>query len=277
MPSVRYLPLKISHRAIDGATDLATLPHEVDMIKLYDRLIHDWLSVLPDDTPGRTRVFKEKMIRHISTELCLARMVYFLPSTSGPGRAMRNLNDHMGLSSPNVEAQDTLTDIQSSSFAIADQEITVKRDEYSAVTLLGLNYLTAEEIDGSPSKALTDILSHWNLGGDPKSYDWGQAVREEEARNEPTTPKRRSRSRRLSQPTSGSERSRLIRTSPVVPIVQRFETQPRDDRFGARFQSSQVTEENLPMTQVERGIFGGREAVKRSNMRARKKKRAAGF
>ncbi|OAX78896.1 hypothetical protein ACJ72_06793 [Emergomyces africanus] len=43
-------------------------------------------------------------------------------------------------------------------------------------------------------------------------------------------------------------------------------------------QSSQVTEEgDMPMTQVERGVFGGRDTTSRKVIKERKKKRAAGF
>lgn len=43
-------------------------------------------------------------------------------------------------------------------------------------------------------------------------------------------------------------------------------------------QSSQLTEEgDVPMTQVERGLFGGRNAASKKAVKERKKKRAAGF
>ncbi|KAH8425687.1 uncharacterized protein LDX57_003436 [Aspergillus melleus] len=82
----------------------------------------------------------------------------------------------------------------------------------------------------------------------------------------------------------GSQGSSQHPTAPIpsassaVPVVREWGSQPENSEPPAiRLQSSQHVEDDLPMTQVERGMFGGREASRKVATKTRKKKRAAGF
>lgn len=93
---------------------------------------------------------------------------------------------------------------------------------------------------------------------------------------------------------------RLVRTSPVIPIIrgggfstqlQQHQQQQHQQSDGDAMQgtdggmmmvgSSQISEEMLPMpmTQIERGAYGGRDVTMMRNNKdkAKKKKRTAGF
>ncbi|KAL1967509.1 hypothetical protein VTN77DRAFT_3024 [Rasamsonia byssochlamydoides] len=291
---IHYLPLKVGYGITEGPMSLGDSYQKVDISQLYDRLIHDWLSVLPHDIPARTRVFKEKMIRNITAELCLARILYAGPPNLATNGSTENqeaisgdteLPDHP---EKRAQIQRTLSDAESAPPEISDElavasaglrPIAGQQKEVTVPALIRLNSLTVCHDHSSLPKSANSVLSHWLPGGDPALYDWQKTVREEEAErskaeNKLGTPKHR---RGRSQSNLAGEESTLARSSPVVPIVQYSGSQPQGESLRTKLQSSQVTDENLPMTQIERGVFGGRDSAKKSATKVRKKKRAAGF
>jgi RNA polymerase I-specific transcription initiation factor RRN6 len=133
-----------------------------------------------------------------------------------------------------------------------------------------------------PSEVVANLLSHWQVGSDPAAYSWqrmAQTLEEEDLQRVPkaTTPKRRLQ-KKASQGTPLSS-SQLPPVSSNALAAREWGSQPEvgEPSRMLRLQSSQAIEEDLPMTQVERGTFGGREASRKTSMKARKKKRAAGF
>jgi RNA polymerase I-specific transcription initiation factor RRN6 len=292
---IHYLPLKIGRETAEKSSGLGDSCQEIDVLQLYDRLIHDWLSVLPHDIPGRTRIFKEKMIRNITAELCLARILSARPLTSatdGSGEnneIISNARDFPDFPGEIARIQRTSSDAQSAphktddELAVASANLTLSAGQRTAVTipaLIRLNSLTISDDHSSLPKCVDDILSHWVPGGDPGVYDWQKLVREEEMErlkieHKQAIPKHIMR--RRSQSNLAAEEPALARSSPIVPIIQYSGSQPQGEHLRAKLRSSQLTEENLPMTQIERGVFGSRESVKKIGAKIRKKKRAAGF
>ncbi|KKZ68672.1 hypothetical protein EMCG_05707 [[Emmonsia] crescens] len=164
-------------------------------------------------------------------------------------------------------------------------------------------------------RRIADILSHWKPGTNPSTYNWQATVRmlrnEEELesesqsasgrrkRREARRMQRRQQLSRSQQQKSLSANSYLASSSAStsvptpsasqVPVLRMWESQGMGQGpffgtgtgtgFSAQMvQSSQVTEEgDVPMTQVERGVFGGRNATSKKVARERKKKRSAGF
>jgi RNA polymerase I-specific transcription initiation factor RRN6 len=62
--------------------------------------------------------------------------------------------------------------------------------------------------------------------------------------------------------------------TPIAPSIRTWGSQPTDALPAFPLPSSQPTLDE-PMTQIERGLFGAREA--RKSQKSKKKRRAAGF
>ncbi|ODH49673.1 hypothetical protein GX48_04197 [Paracoccidioides brasiliensis] len=169
-----------------------------------------------------------------------------------------------------------------------------------------LRLYTALKLQQPPTlpRRITSTLSHWKLGTDPSTYNWRAAVhrlREEEIETESQSASRRRKRRerhRLQKQQSQSQQSLGVNADSYaasslvsgsqVPVVrmsgrqsQRVgQSQESGSLLGsgmgigapAVLSSQGIEEVDVPMTQVEKGLFGGR------NMgRKKKKKRAAGF
>lgn len=141
----------------------------------------------------------------------------------------------------------------------------------------GLSAFTTFKPPRPMARNVANLLSHWKLGADPSSYEWERTshmLAEEEARRVggPSIPRRsRSRSRRKSQQPEGAP---LLGT-PIAPSIRTWGSQPADALPALPMPSSQPTVDEVPMTQMERGQFGAREANK--SQKSKKKRRAAGF
>ncbi|BDD55021.1 hypothetical protein MAP00_000578 [Monascus purpureus] len=275
------------------------LSSNLDLVAMYDRLANDWLSNLSHDIPGRTRLLKERIIRGIAAEIVLSRVKIIPTVARVPDRAgaedLRNDREITAMTSPPrsvhvTELELPLTpsvDVRPASLSIerelgvaaGKEEIPGRRARQGDQVnpdFATLSTLTTVNGRRPLSRIATSILSHWHVGMDPCNYDWhksSQAQDNEEARA--TTPKHRSR-RKVSNGLS-LESSTHPSTSSAAPVVREWGSQPQTEPPRVQLKSSQVTEDSLPMTQVERGIFGGREGNRRGNEKGRKKRRAAGF
>lgn len=253
---VYNLPLEVLSKSSDRLPKSLDSFEYFDVSGLYDELIRDWLSALSEEIPAWTRLSKEKSIRNLSTELSLASMAYvgMQPSNgqTTPQRSVSRL-----------------------SWSQDSQPLPSQDDGRETYDMLGLGMLAQQVTNNALSDATENILSQWNIGEDPDSVDWKKFASQETATSQATTP-RRTPSRSRSRSRGLAEIPKPRRSSPIVPIIQApGGSQPQQD-FRYNIQSSQLTEDNLPMTQIERGIFGGRQAGQQKTVRARKK-RAAGF
>ncbi|GFF49793.1 hypothetical protein IFM61606_04620 [Aspergillus udagawae] len=282
---------------------------KVELVDLYDRLVNDWLSTLQHDIPGRTRIMKERVIRKVAAELALTQpMLQRKPlNEAGIGRSTENTNhetiDDLSpmpvnppssleigkrlLSVPRVISSDyalepaaSKTTIQSN--FLAEEQGVSKSTSGTEPVYCGLASMTTFHTQRPPSGAMANLLSHWQVGSDPATYSWqrmAQTLEEEDLQraSKATTPKPRPR-KKASQGTPLNS-SQLPPVSSNALAAREWGSQPEGGEPSRmlRFQSSQAMEEDLPMTQVERGTFGGREASRKTFMKARKKKRAAGF
>ncbi|EAW07943.1 uncharacterized protein ACLA_026600 [Aspergillus clavatus NRRL 1] len=280
------------------------------LINIYDLLINDWLSNLPHDIPGRSRLTKERIIRNLTAELILTHIIIkrkinneaepsrlianasredlessFLPANPGSTSAFGMDERRLPLSTVSPEDRELQQ---------ADRHMITQNDDLAQTSNVAggiievepvytrLASVTSVNTEGSLSRSAANVLSHWKVGSDPAAYNWQrttQILEEEETQNRPKamTPKRRLRKKVLqSTPLSSSQ---LPPESSAAPSVREWGSQPEVNEPSRiiQLQSSQAIEEDLPMTQVERGMFGGREASRKTFIKARKKKRAAGF
>jgi RNA polymerase I-specific transcription initiation factor RRN6 len=276
---------------VGSLSDPITKAATTHLTDLYDHIITKWLYILPKKIPIRTRTSKERTIRQIVGELVLARMNR-LRNTLKPGPIERMPNVEENAFNPlhwdiNLESEMEYNGSQIGSL-LSNSTVENRRDYQEKKGLLSqdihfsiLPLLSQMRENIAFRRSINNVLSHWDIGVDPRSYDWSRITREEEEVEREQVERNRSRRTRSRSGRSQSRipegKSKLIRTSPIVPVVQQWEPHFQEGATLHAVQSSLITDENLPMTQIERGIFGGREAAKRSTIKARKKKRAAGF
>ena len=286
-----------------SSTELAT-PEEagkLNLIYTYDGLVSGWLSHLPHDIPGRTRITKEKVIRRLAADIALSRINISRKLPDGETDPNELFRHHPDAESSNPETRfdfhktetprlsslpaseiggnDTTSrsDLATGNSGLSNSQPLDRVPVYSS-----LSSLTTLRSQPSMSRSAEAVLSHWVPGTDPAAYDWQKTVHsvegeESQGTSRATTPKRKSRKK---TPQGIGMSSPAPPSTPAAPAIHGWGSQPTSGGPSrVTLQSSQVTalDEDLPMTQLERGVFGGREANKRSATKTRKKKRAAGF
>lgn len=281
----------------DQTANPTELPARLSLVRIYDQLVGDWLSVLPQNVPGRTRVMKEKVIRSLAVELLLSSF-RLKSKTAGPleppnGEKADNAQGLMVPSLQPVHAGSFLTlpvrpHIEDATTRESRQEppasnapVVSQSRGSTPAALDALASFTNLHPQRSVSRKAISVLSHWAVGVDPATYDWQKTMQEQQTETLRSTtpvrtPKRRVR-QRFSQGPGIIDPSSNPTSSPGVTVVREWASQPDNEPPRLQIQSSQAAEDDLPMTQLERGTFGGREASKKSISKARKKKRAAGF
>lgn len=271
----------------------------LDLVETYDSLVQDWISGLPHDIPGRTRIMKEKLARKIAADLLLARLVRLpnVPPKKDTNPVEKQLDTeqdvmpnqdssnqetvagpHVSSSKPEGSAhQREQEGVAGPSGAVTG---TAQPDNGPAPVFSGLSTFTHFEAPSTMRPNVATLLSHWQPGTDPSSYKWqgiAQVPEEEERASRATTPKHRLRKKRSQ--LSAAANALAQPPTVVVPTVRTWGSQPDGEPLPRlQLQSSQPTiAVEVPMTQVERGQFGGREGIKQSSKTKKKKKRAAGF
>ncbi|KAI9370939.1 RNA polymerase I-specific transcription initiation factor RRN6-like protein [Aspergillus egyptiacus] len=269
-------------------------PPNMDLVAVYDRLVNHWLVDLPANIPGRARIAKEKAIRHLLADLILAqiisaRSITELESTAiGDGRqtgpsagglisSCRTVDERFLLETPvaqNSEPQASITTTRSAS-ALRDYTYPDREAEESA-TLTTLSAYTTFDRGGPSSRDTERILSHWKPGSAPTTYTFVSEESQLAARVRASRRKSRKKISKVMN-TLSLEPSIPLPVSSPVPAVRDWSSQADNSQPPIiRLQNSQTTDD-LPMTQVERGAFGSREANRKIGMKAKRKKRAAGF
>lgn len=271
-----------------------------NLVYIYDRLVSIWLSNLPHNIPGRTRITKERIIRKLAADLVLARInITRKPPVSEHDNHLENQDDaklpnpetsfgshgtvtprnsSVPASERDVGGSTPRSDLEATNSSISDPLPTIRVPVYST-----LSSLTTFGSQPSMSRNVESMLSHWVPDMDPATYDWQRTVisiEEDESQrmSRSVTPKRRLRKKTPQRTAMSSPAPPPV--SPAIPGIYGQSSQPTGGGLHRRIpQSSQIAaeHEDFPMTQVERGVFGGREANKKSVMKTRKKKRAAGF
>lgn len=274
---------------------------KLNLIYTYDNLVSGWLSHLPHDIPGRTRITKEKFIRRLAVDIVLSQINISRKLPDGetdPNELFRHQDDAessnpetsydfhrtgtprlSSLPASEIGGNDTTSrsGLVTGNSGLSDSQPLDRVPVYSS-----LSSLTTLKSQPSISRSAEAVLSHWVPGTDPVAYDWQKTVHsvegeESQGTSRATTPKRKSRKK---TPQGIGMSSPALPSTPAAPITHAWGSQPTSGGPSrVTLQSSQVTalDEDLPMTQLERGVFGGREANKRSATKTRKKKRAAGF
>ena len=207
---------------------------------VYDDLIDYNLNNLSHGVPGHARIQKENVIRKLAADLLLARTNLLVPRARS----------------------DNIPPIQVDSFgeeSLSDDGLHGGTD---FTTLLSLT--TINEQSRSLAKAASDILAHWQPGMDPETYDW-RGISQVETRLSRRASKKKKKKQQQQQQRRESESMQSLAAGPTGKAWQGSQPEPRAT---SQPSGSQVVEAPFPMTQVERGAFGGRGGKKKKKMRA---------
>lgn len=290
------LPHSLSSYLSTYSVGLEGSSAKLDLVDTYDSLVSDWLSKLSHNIPARTRIMKDKVLRSVAVDLVLAQINIYLSSSGGeashsevPSKTLKD-SELSGLADDIESSKTTASDWSGVNNDQRPRKPGISSSQTTPATIpnsqgptigaaqrySSLASLTTFNNQQSMSRDTAAVLSHWQPGTNPATYSWQPTVQEPESENETS----RMASRAGSQRKSSRSRYFASQTPPatpsVFPAVRSWGSQPDGAAAPVKVESSQLLEEDLPMTQVERGVYGGREPVKKSSMRARKK-RAAGF
>lgn len=280
------LPQRFSH-VLHGMPPISSdEPSQLDFVRTYDQLVEQWVTSVSHDIPRFTCVMKERVVRGIALDLLLSSLVRIsnAPGSKAtlqpveatdealPAEEERMSSQNLIPSSQLPSSQLTATQGNSSQGPSQRSPKDTTNHSYS-----GLSAFTTFKQPRPMARNVANLLSHWKPGADPAAYEWQKTsnmLEEEEARRTggPSIP-RRSRSRRRSQPPTVPEATSMPGT-PIAPSIRTWGSQPADALPALPLPSSQPTLEELPMTQMERGVFGAREV---KSQKPKKKRRAAGF
>ncbi|KAH1621478.1 hypothetical protein KXX21_007816 [Aspergillus fumigatus] len=278
------------------------------LVDIYDRLFNNWLSPLHHDIPGRSRIMKERIIRKAAAELALTQLILRRKPLNEAGivRSMEGTNPEMidessrvpvnspsleigkrHLSVPRLISSDYALEPAASKTAIQSNFVAEKQEVSKSTNgtepvYSGLASMTTFYTQRPPSGVVANLLSHWQVGSDPAAYSWqrmAQTLEEEDLQRASKAPTPKRRLWKKASPGTPLNLSHLPPVSSNALAAREWGSQPEvgEPARMLRLQSSQAIEEDLPMTQIERGTFGGREASRKTSIKARKKKRAAGF
>lgn len=305
-----------------------TLP-QLDITLLYDSLVHDWLAPLPSDVPARARIAKEQLIRRISAELSLARILILrkpqVQSNSNEfPEPVVSLSDDV---KPSLHSEDEGTIQTNKGHRRASSQPTMSQDYKLPAQLSDMPdfpqaepnssfpsslpssqppqqqgttdspasrlrlYTTIDEQPGL-SRDATNILSHWQPGSDPTSYDWqktSQALETEEAeqyhlsRTSSSKRKKREARKRLalqrrSEPSGLPSDPVTVPSSSQVPVIRTSRSQPQGvGSSSLGFPQSSQMAGGIPSSQFDMGFGSLNQQSRPGSKGKQKKKRAAGF
>ena len=285
-----------------------------ELSSIYENLIQTWIVPLSRRIPGRVRIALEKSLRDMAGQICLASYTIRIdsgtsgqeendqPESSGPGArfvlpvrrrtSATSLDKGKGRSdagsspppaSPQV-SEDAGSKPASASIALPTPEPTPSlRSRRSHSSLTGTEdpasqrlraYATLTPQPALPTK-MSNLLSHWQVGADPATYDWEAAQQATTATDGDDELQNRQRHRAEKRPKR--QREQTVGPSSSQPAPKRLGgSQPQQGQVlqDAQQGGSQLTESVVTMSQVEPGRFGGRSA-KRKKLKV--KARPAGF
>lgn len=292
-PDIVHLPLPYNWRS-SFASRIDGNPGFKLMYEIYDNFVQDQISPLPQILPVHNRISKERLIRIAMIELSLSQITlswqlpYIKPPKTDTSKGTHRRTESL-LSGSDTSSGYRENRTSSSSFKSDSPFFT-------------LSHFTTMNNDQSLSMQVNSILLHWEIGKNPETYDWqaaARSVRENEAsqssigkshsrrKNRPRRTEQRGHSedgvslgssqvipavRESRQDTPGTKTSRAA-TSQQVDKQQAFKS-PKVHHVPPNFAASQI---KMPMTQEEPGLFGSRDARKKTGQGRIRKKRAAGF
>jgi RNA polymerase I-specific transcription initiation factor RRN6 len=269
-------------------------PADISLLNIYDSLIELWISSLPSGTPGVLRLQKEKIARQVAADVYLASIGVSVGPAASPSEISIDENEPGTLRLPvrSRKGKEKVTDVSKSSqipMLPPSSQITSRPLSQSSVASGVPNPSSREDPASERLRAYTTLrpqpvlptsmstmLMHWMPGTDPNTYSWTATNRVLEVltETEDDTGVEKARHQRRQDRLKRQRAAMLESTAAAEQSPTRlWGSQPPAVRVAKLLSSQATVEERIPMTQVERGPFGGRE----DERKRKAKRRAAGF
>ncbi|KAI9653896.1 MAG: hypothetical protein M1829_001122 [Trizodia sp. TS-e1964] len=208
--------------------EIETSENYVSFAMVYEYLMRLYVAPLPHNTPANVRMSQERIIRTVAAQLALASIGVTSPGilkSSGGGRPILLPSRAKKDQSPEHiidSISDTPSKYESPAPSLAPS-ISTKADEEDD-PVIGRLQVYAEVSARIPSNATVDrILSQWEVGEDPDSFEWGAEVdsSEEPSSDEEPITRPRSRKKEVSKEKDSREDSqKKIQSENVFPSSQ---------------------------------------------------------
>ncbi|KXT01531.1 hypothetical protein AC578_4543 [Pseudocercospora eumusae] len=292
---------KLDHMSLAAVIELEEDLAGRDLQTVYNRLVTQWITPLPEETSGWIRLAKVSIARSIAAEITLASRTLRLERDPGKDDIAEAPTEHATGNSYSIPVRSQPSSIPWAAkhsvpptpSPTATPSVTTASSHYSSLAAPELYRLGKYINFSKPSpmvlpKPLTKVLSHWDVGADPNDYDWLSTSKditrqeEEEGQNEEMTEKERQRARRRAErhirrqrkEAAASQAQQLASSqapeilSASQPVAFKVESQPAHAAGSSQSQGLGLSASNIA-SQVVPGRFGGRPPPK--------KKRKSGF
>jgi len=261
-----------------------------NLFVIYDDLAHTWMTNLPPDIPGRTRVSMHKVIRQVAIELCLSSVGLSLQPKDSEQPEVDDGQDgndeHGAVPSPPLYTPEMTPAVVSepsvsmsspprtpSVYSHATNATGSELGENLAITRLRQH---AVAIGSQPDPGKSKLLSSWVVGGNPAEYPWDATQKADDDGEEDDRRRRRedARRKRRTEKFLNRERARAPVAAESQPAPAFLPPGSQPDFAHNGFSSRTV--DDMPMTQPDRGAFGSRTATK-GKKKKKQKRRKSGF
>jgi RNA polymerase I-specific transcription initiation factor RRN6 len=281
-----------------GEADISGNERPLHLSDVYDKMIECWVSCLPVHIPGQMRLAKERVVRDVAAEVCLASLAVTVRGKPTRFQEPRKPREWFDLSLPVRPRTNFTSSHESGAGQVTDKS---EADNASYTATLGMqpptsatHYIREEPLTEDPtisrlrsyalsirsqpllSAAASAILDHWPTtpGINPSNYSWEatcvtSAKVWDQSSDEEDTIRRKKEEQRRQRAERFTARQRANADGATSQLTS-FGSQPAPAK--GNITSSQATEIALPMTQPDRGLFGSRLAQK-----SWKKRRTKGF
>ena len=265
----------------------------------YDNLVRRWVGSLPPDSSSRVRIALEIIARSVAGQLCLASYQHPFnglglddrsnstelsdlreatlslrpkdPSTEsthkGKGKA-RDIDLSQLTLSKNGDVNGSMGSGSSPRGAFPTPEPTPSlrsRSSMSSITQAEsagsrrLGSMTTMVPQPQPNDATSSILKHWVTGDDPWKYDWHRPQEAIAAQKRRPSGRAKTQTQEDDRLEERHKRRREGLSSQLPPVVA-VGSQPQTVQ-GLETQESSVATPPIVMSQMERGVHGGRKQI----------------
>ncbi|KAF2828974.1 hypothetical protein CC86DRAFT_403628 [Ophiobolus disseminans] len=188
-------------RRIASAHVLKLGDEELSMSGIYDNVLQNWIGSLPSGVPLRARQRKERLARRVAAEIMLASTRIQQRTIQAPVTAEPGPSQYSGIGLPILSSQPLPSSSAGPTPWMSSQPILTpsssQSQSQSTLPTLPLpvdplarlkKHLMFEDDEQSPPQttmppSVTQLLSHWQPGTDPRTYDWEAVERADRTDN----------------------------------------------------------------------------------------------
>ncbi|KAJ4351778.1 uncharacterized protein N0V89_007121 [Didymosphaeria variabile] len=240
---------------------------------IYDLVLQNWLVPLPGIVPARIRQNKERMARRLAIGVTLAStrvrpLSDVVVGTITQPDPRQDIAVARSSSPPQYSSQSDRQSQSSQAVHSASSPSSTRLDDPLTRLSKHLHMTTITPPEVPPS--INQVLSHWQVGADPSSYDWEASERafaeELELMQEEGTQKRRERARRKKERQAKRQKKEdqlftgRVESGKVEsqPQLLRSSPGPASPTISSQVPAPNQYQPIVVQSQVEPGRHGGR-------------------